>query len=68
MLLTAQRVPAAELYRLGVIEECLPAERLAAGAQAIAREMTGGEVTVTTGAEAESAPLACRRRLRACSP
>src|SRR5262249_18014707 len=36
MMLTGQRVPAAELYRLGAVEECLPAAELLPAALAIA--------------------------------
>lgn len=36
MMLTGERVPAAELYRLGAVEECLPADRLMPKAIAIA--------------------------------
>lgn len=39
MLLTGQRVPAADLHRLGVIEECVPRDRVAATARAIAAEI-----------------------------
>jgi enoyl-CoA hydratase len=39
MFFTARRVPAEELYRLGVIEACLPAEALMPAAQEIAREI-----------------------------
>jgi len=39
MLLTGQRVPASELYRLGVLEECVPADALMPTAMAIATEI-----------------------------
>lgn len=39
MLFTGWRCPAAELYRLGVIEACVPRDRLMAEAMAIAREL-----------------------------
>lgn len=39
MLLTGQRVPARELYRLGVLEECVPAASLMPAAMALAREI-----------------------------
>jgi enoyl-CoA hydratase len=39
LLLTGQRVPASELYRLGVLEACVPADRLMPEALAIAREI-----------------------------
>ena len=39
LLLTGQRIPAAELYRLGVLEECVPADKLLAAATAIAQEI-----------------------------
>jgi len=39
MLLTGQRVPAAELYRLGVLEECVPAGALMPTAMALAAEI-----------------------------
>ncbi len=41
MMFTGQRVPAAELYRLGVIEACVPRERLLDEAMALAREIAG---------------------------
>jgi enoyl-CoA hydratase len=41
MLLTGQRVPATELYRLGVLEECVPADALMATARALAAEIAG---------------------------
>jgi enoyl-CoA hydratase len=36
MMLTGERVPAVELYRLGAVEECLPAEELLPAASALA--------------------------------
>ena len=39
LLLTGQRVPAAELYRLGVVEECVPADQLMPTALGIARDI-----------------------------
>jgi enoyl-CoA hydratase len=39
LLLTGQRVPASELYRLGVLEACVPADRLMPEALGIAREI-----------------------------
>lgn len=39
MLLTGQRVGAAELHRLGVIEDCVPADALHACARALAAEI-----------------------------
>ncbi len=39
LLLTGQRIPAPELYRLGVLEECVPGDQLLAAATAIAREI-----------------------------
>lgn len=39
MFFTARRVPASELYRLGVIEACLPSDRLLPEARAIAAEI-----------------------------
>src|ERR1700687_2059967 len=39
LLLTGQRVPAAELYRLGVLEECEPAALLMPTALALARDI-----------------------------
>ncbi|HSQ04212.1 MAG TPA: enoyl-CoA hydratase/isomerase family protein [Burkholderiales bacterium] len=41
MLFTGYRVPAAELYRVGIIECCVPRERLLDEAMAIAREIAG---------------------------
>ena len=53
MYLTGRRVPAAELYRLGVIEACPPREELMAAALDIAREI------------AAKSPLASRHIKRA---
>ncbi|MFO1323713.1 MAG: enoyl-CoA hydratase/isomerase family protein [Burkholderiales bacterium] len=39
MLLTGQRVPARELYRLGILEECVPAAQLMPTAMALAQEI-----------------------------
>jgi enoyl-CoA hydratase len=39
LLLTGQRIPATELYRLGVLEECVPAASLMPTALALAREI-----------------------------
>ncbi|WP_459616696.1 enoyl-CoA hydratase/isomerase family protein [Bordetella sp. 2513F-2] len=39
MMLTGYRVPAEELYRQGVVEACLPADRLLGEAQDIARQI-----------------------------
>jgi enoyl-CoA hydratase len=39
IFLTAQKVPAAELYRLGVIEACVPRDKLLDEAMQIAREI-----------------------------
>ena len=39
MYFTARRIPAAELYRLGVISACVPREKLMDEAMAIAREI-----------------------------
>jgi enoyl-CoA hydratase len=41
MLLTGQRVPAREFHRLGVIEECVPADALMPAADALAAEIAG---------------------------
>lgn len=45
MFFTGQRVPAAELYRLGVIEAALPRERLMPEAMAIAAEIASKSPT-----------------------
>jgi enoyl-CoA hydratase/carnithine racemase len=39
LLLTGQRIHAPELYRLGVLEACVPGDQLLATATAIAREI-----------------------------
>jgi enoyl-CoA hydratase len=39
LLLTGQRIPAAELYRLGVVEECVPGDQLLPTALGIARDI-----------------------------
>lgn len=39
MLLTGKRFPASEFYRLGVLEECVPADRLMGAAMEIAQEV-----------------------------
>jgi enoyl-CoA hydratase/carnithine racemase len=39
VLLTGQRVPASELYRLGVVEECVPGDQLMPTAMGIARDI-----------------------------
>ena len=39
MLITGQRVPAAELYRLGVLEACVPRDQLMPTAMALAAEI-----------------------------
>jgi len=41
MLLTGKRFPASEFHRLGVLEECVPADRLMDTALEIAREVAG---------------------------
>ena len=39
MMLTGYRVPGAELYRLGIVEACVPADQLMATAMGFAREI-----------------------------
>ncbi len=39
LMFTGQRLSGAELYRLGVVEECVPADRLASAARALAAEI-----------------------------
>jgi enoyl-CoA hydratase len=39
LLLTGERIPAAELYRLGVLRACVPAEQLMETATALARQI-----------------------------
>src|SRR5262247_4109165 len=41
MMFTGQRLSGAELYRLGVVEECVPAEKLMETARALATEIAG---------------------------
>ncbi|MEN4920036.1 enoyl-CoA hydratase/isomerase family protein [Achromobacter spanius] len=41
MMLTGMRVTAEELYRLGVVEACVPADKLLEEARAIARQIAG---------------------------
>lgn len=41
MMLTGERVPATELYRLGVVEECLPADQLLPRARELAAVIAG---------------------------
>jgi enoyl-CoA hydratase/carnithine racemase len=41
MMLTGYRVPGPELYRLGIVEACVPAAQLMECAMAIAREIAG---------------------------
>jgi enoyl-CoA hydratase len=41
LLITGRRVPAAELYRLGVVQACVPADALLAEATKLAREIAG---------------------------
>lgn len=55
MMYTGQRVPAAELYRLGVIEACLPPDRLLPEAMRIAAEI------------AEKSPLGIRYAKTSCN-
>lgn len=45
MMLTGMRVPAKELYRLGIVEACVPSEELMCEATAIAREIAGKSPT-----------------------
>jgi enoyl-CoA hydratase len=46
MALTGYRVPAAELYRIGAIEKCVPRDQLLAEARAIAAEIAGKDPAV----------------------
>jgi len=39
MMFTGQRVSGAELYRLGIVEDCVPADRLSDAARALAKEI-----------------------------
>lgn len=41
LMFTGQRLSGAELYRLGVVEECVPAEKLMETARALAAEVAG---------------------------
>jgi enoyl-CoA hydratase len=41
LLLTGRRVPAQELYRLGALEACLPADQLMPAALELASEIAG---------------------------
>jgi enoyl-CoA hydratase/carnithine racemase len=41
MMFTGQRLAGPELYRLGVVEECVPPDRLLPTAQALAAEIAG---------------------------
>jgi enoyl-CoA hydratase/carnithine racemase len=41
LMFTGQRLAGPELYRLGVVEECVPAERLMDAARALATEIAG---------------------------
>jgi enoyl-CoA hydratase len=41
LLITGRRVPASELYRLGVLQACVPASQLMHEATALAREIAG---------------------------
>jgi len=41
LMFTGQRLSGAELYRLGVVEECVPAEKLMETARALATEIAG---------------------------
>lgn len=41
LMFTGQRLTGAELYRLGVVEECVPAEKLMDTARALAAEIAG---------------------------
>jgi enoyl-CoA hydratase/carnithine racemase len=45
MMLTGMRVPAEELYRLGVVEACVPGERLLDEAGQIARQIAAKSPT-----------------------
>jgi enoyl-CoA hydratase len=41
LMFTGQRLTGAELYRLGVVEECVPADKLMDAARAVAAEIAG---------------------------
>jgi len=45
LMFTGRRIPASELYRLGIIEACLPQERLMPEAMGIAREIASKSPT-----------------------
>jgi enoyl-CoA hydratase/carnithine racemase len=47
MMLTGQRLPGPELYRLGVVEECVPPERLMDAALAIATDIAAKSPVAT---------------------
>ena len=47
MMLTGHRVPAAELYRVGAIEKCVPRDQLMTEARAIAAEIADKDPAVT---------------------
>src|SRR5256885_3084070 len=49
---TGRRIPAAELYRLGVISACVPREKLMQEAMAIAREVAAQSPTAVRGGKA----------------
>jgi enoyl-CoA hydratase len=51
MFFTGMRVPAAELYRLGVVEACVPRAELIDCAKAIAREMVPMDPDVLAAAK-----------------
>lgn len=51
MFFTGRRVPAAELYRLGIVEACVPREQLMDEALAIAREIAAKSPIAVTKAK-----------------
>jgi enoyl-CoA hydratase/carnithine racemase len=51
MFFTGRRVPAAELYRIGVIEACVPREKLMAEAMELAREIASKSPIAVTRAK-----------------
>ena len=51
MFFTGRRVPAAELYRLGIVEACVPNEQLTDEALAIAREIAAKSPIAVTKAK-----------------
>jgi enoyl-CoA hydratase len=51
MFFTGRKVPAEELYRLGIVEACLPGDRLMAEAMAIAREIAAKSPIAVTKAK-----------------